>query len=285
VTPPSTPSGVLVTIVTGWDDDVRTAAFDRLAARLAGEGAVRTVTGPTVAPLLDLTAREPGARFGAVETTDPLASAAALCDAGPTASRTRLDAIVLVIDASRAAVRLLTGGPFAPDRRAAEWLAAADAVVPCGTEQLTATAADHVHQALRRRAPRAALVAPHRLAPGLGGFDLATVDARVRRATVERATAPDGRATTRIRVRGRFDQACAVEWLDLVANGSAGVVWRLEAVIPLHPGGALHAQAVGGHLECEIAPHRSWDDARVVMAGRDLDRTCLTRSLSGARVD
>jgi len=91
--------------------------------------------------------------------------------------------------------------------------------------------------------------------------------------------------TADIRMPGRFDPECVVEWLDLIVNGIAGPAWRVDAVIPIGDERVLRAQSLGSHLDCDTVIDPSWPEARVTIVGRDIDQHCLTASLRGALVD
>jgi G3E family GTPase len=273
--------GPLITVIAGWDDAIRSACFERIAGGLAAVGDTEVTDQPDLDAILQA-GPDTSPRLGAIETTDPLGTAAGVLCATDGSPRAQLDAIVIALDATCAATRLAVGGSLPPNRRAAQHLAIADAVVLYHVGRLTTRARRALTAALRRVVPRATLLAPDEFEMGLGGFDVATVPERLARVAPTHS-ARRGSGTICLEHEGCVDAQFFVAWLDLVATGHFGKVWRLEACSPVGTETVVCAQGLGRyleHAECAIEPQAELA-GRVVLVGEDVDVRCLEAALRG----
>ena len=142
---------VPVTIVGGWDVEARATLFEAL---LAAADTSLTPTGPGLGVLVAALERYGDAHAVIVESTNAFSAACELLEVHDRGGRGHPDAVVVAVDAPRAATRLAIGHPVTPDRSALCAVASADRIALVGAELLTQQALIDLVDALALRSPR-----------------------------------------------------------------------------------------------------------------------------------
>ncbi len=244
--------------------DVRTSVF-RLLARRRPPKRIVVVAGADA---------DPGPLLAAI-----------LCDLDMV-RRTRLAAVVTVIEGHEAAVRLATGQPFTPGARSEEYVALADGVIVVGEAGLTASARSDVRRAVGTLNPfrpqwasgDGAWPEPDPEA-GDAAYALAGVAARLDGIEDGHVLSP---RSVLLDIGGEADPEALRDWVQGVCRDQGERVLRLQAVCSLRSGTDRWATSVVRSFfatgRCRSNPDRP-PRARVLAVGRDLDVEALAGSL------
>ena len=244
--------------------DVRTSVF-RLLARRRPPKRIVVVAGADA---------DPGPLLAAI-----------LCDLDMV-RRTRLAAVMTVIDGHEAAVRLATDQPFTPGARSDEHVALADGVVVVGEPGLTASAQGAVRRAVGTLNPfrpqwasgDGAWPAPDPEADD-AVYALGGVAARLDGIEDGHVLSP---GSVLLDIDGEADPEALRDWVQGVCRGQGERVLRLQAVCSLRSGTHRWATSVVRSFfatgRCRLDPDRP-PRARVLAVGRDLDIDALAGSL------
>ncbi|MBM3675672.1 MAG: hypothetical protein FJW88_12170 [Actinobacteria bacterium] len=274
------PRAVPVAVLSGWDLD----ALEELTAN------VRACAGRhRVVDVSDLEHPQPeaGVERLLVATQEPARAAERVLARQP--DRTiALDALVTVVDGSRAAVRLATDSPFSPSAAGFAQIALADCVVVTRTAELSDRGLDHVLWQIRGLNRFARI---ERLAdPTVGGCVL-DVEAHTARAVRHRvlSVAPtlisECTAVPRtvcVGVEGRFDPDLLDGWLEWLGDEHEAELFRWEGVFPLADGDWTCTVAGIGASSSRTLNEMPTPLGRALLVGRNLDAEVLEDSLRGA---
>lgn len=205
-----------------------------------------------------------------------------------------LDAVVVVFDGRRAAVRLATAQPLAGSATEADQLAFADHLVVTGSHALTSDGLAAVSMELRGRNPLSRLwlteageLDATRLT-GVRSFDLATVALRCSSHPEAPAPPPDeGRArTVVVELDGDLDGDLLRGWLGRLIEHHGHDLLRLQGVFQVRR--AARRRVCSGVRACiawgdETASGPGGTGSRVLLVGRRLDAGLVRTWLAEAR--
>ena len=201
-----------------------------------------------------------------------------------------LDGIVVTVDGTAAASRLVGGHDLFDDDLLVEQVAVADHLVVSGIADLPPRLADAICWSIRGVAPTAALSLERPPAPDqvfdLGAFHPATVEQRL----LARSTAPcpspaehRGVVSTTVVVDGPLDPDRLERWMDELHHQHGRDVLRLHGVLAVH-GEPERWVVSGARTVIDLGFGGEWGDeprrSILEVVGRHLDTSELSASFS-----